>query len=79
MDRGTQRAIVSGGGAFNGFTTQFYAEADLTLSGGAATLFAVPDVWGGVQGTCIRKRLPRRALPWPLKDGPDAPLGGSSA
>ena len=45
LARGTKRAVLSGGGAFNGFLTQCRHNPQLELPGGSWILTALPDIW----------------------------------
>ena len=49
LQQGTKRALLAGGGAFNGALTQQRADPHLTLAGGAWVLFALADSSGQLE------------------------------
>ncbi|CAL1157141.1 unnamed protein product [Cladocopium goreaui] len=51
VQAGAKRAIICGGGLFNGVRNQFLADLHMPLPGGGGTLFALPDIWGNLKET----------------------------
>ncbi|CAE7510964.1 unnamed protein product [Symbiodinium natans] len=49
LARGTKRAVLGGGGAFNGLLTQCRHDPQLVLPGGAWVLTSLPDIWKGLE------------------------------